>query len=431
MTRRVVITGIGAVTPLGLSVSQTWDGLVKGRSGIGPISIFDASEFSTRIAGEVHGFDFDYWTDEDPALKCATRSTFFALQAADEAFRKSLLKPFMINPERFGIYFGAGDSGLDFGPFVESVVSSLGTNGEGSVVNKARYLEASALHMNPLSELESQPFMTVTHLARRFYIRGPVSNCLTACAASSQAIGEAYEWIKRGDADLVLSGGSHSMIYPLGIAGFSLLKALSTHNEEPQKASRPFDSKRDGFVLAEGAGAVIMEELSHALKRRARIYGEVIGYGSTTDAYRMTDMDPEGTGAARAMQTALDKGGLSVNDIDYINAHGTATVVNDAIETLVIKKVMGERAAHIPVSSIKSMLGHMIAAAGVVEVITCLMAMRDNIIPPTMNYEEPDPECDLDYVPNAARAAKVNIALSNSFGFGGQNICLALKKYEQ
>jgi 3-oxoacyl-[acyl-carrier-protein] synthase II len=296
-------------------------------------------------------------------------------------------------------------------------------------VDKARYLEASALKMNPLSELESQPFMTVTHLARRFYIRGPVSNCLTACAASSQAIGEAYEWIKRGDADLALSGGSHSMIYPLGLAGFGLLKALSTHNEEPQKASRPFDSKRDGFVLGEGAGAVILEDLSHALKRRARIYGEVVGYGSTTDAYRMTDMDPEGTGAARAMEIALAKGGLRPEDVDYINAHGTATVVNDAIETMVIKKVMGPLASKVPISSIKSMLGHMIAAAGAVEVIACLMAMRDGVIPPTINYEEPDPECDLDYVPNTARPANVDIALSNSFGFGGQNICLALRKY--
>jgi 3-oxoacyl-[acyl-carrier-protein] synthase II len=431
MTRRVVITGMGAVTPLGLSVAQTWDGLIKGRSGIGPISLFDASEFSTRIAGEISGFDFDYWVDTDPALAHATRSTFFALQAADEAFKKSLLKPYTIDPERFGIYFGAGDSGLDFYPFVESVVSSLSVNGSGEIVDKARYLEVSSSKMNALKELESQPFMTVTHLARRFDIRGPVSNCLTACAASSQAIGESFEMIRRGDADIVLSGGSHSMIYPLGVAGFGLLKALSTHNEEPQKASRPFDSRRDGFVLAEGAGVVILEDLEHALKRRVRIYGEIVGYGSTTDAYRMTDMDPEGTGASRAVEIALEKSGLKPEDIDYINAHGTATVVNDMIETRVIKKVMREHAPKVPVSSIKSMLGHMIAAAGAVEVIACAMAMREGVIPPTINYEDPDPDCDLDYVPNAARSAELDAVLSNSFGFGGQNICLAMRKYDE
>lgn len=427
--RRVVVTGIGAVTPLGLSVRETWQGLVRGRPGIGPITLFDASEFPTRIAGEVRGFDFGGWIRRDPALASATRSTFFALQAAEEAFRDSLLRSFNIDSERFGIYFGAGDSGIDFHSFVKTVSSSLGTN--GSVVDKDRYLEASSTHMDGLRELETQPFMTVTHLARRFDIRGPVSNCLTACAASSQAIGEATEWIRRGDADIILSGGSHSMIYPLGVAGFSLLTVLSTRNDEPQKASRPFDKKRDGFVLAEGAAVVILEELSHALKRRAKIYGEMAGYGSTADAYRLTDMDPEGRGACRAMEIALGKADLPPEAVDYINAHGTGTAVNDTIETLVVKKVMGDRAYKTPVSSIKSMLGHMIAAAGAVEVIACLLAMRDSLIPPTINYEEPDPDCDLDYVPGAARRASVKTALSNSFGFGGQNICLALKKYDE
>ncbi len=427
-SRRVVITGMGAVSPLGNSVCETWSGLIQGKSGIDTISLFDASEFSTRIAGEVRDFNFDYWIQQDPALADARRSTFFAVQAADEAFKRSLLRPFNIHPERFGIYFGAGDSGLDFGPFVESVVSSLGNNGE--VVNKERYLNASFSKMSALRELETQPFMTVTHLARRFDIRGPVSNCLTACAASSQAIGEAFEWIRRGDADIVLSGGSHSMVYPLGLAGFGLLRALSTHNEEPQKASRPFDARRDGFVLGEGAAVVILEEMKHAIKRKARIFGEVIGYGSTSDAYRLTDMDPEGSGAERAIKIAMEKGKIKPEDIDYINAHGTATSVNDMIETLVIKKVMGKRAYKIPVSSIKSMLGHMIAAAGGMEVIACALAMRDGLIPPTINYEEQDPDCDLDYVPNQARQAEVKIALSNSFGFGGQNICLALRRYD-
>lgn len=429
MNRRVVITGMGAVSPLGGSVRETWSGLLTGRSGIGKISIFDASEFRTKIAGEVKNFDFEDWRWHDPSLAHATRSTFFALQAAEEAFKDSYIKRFNIDPERFGIYFGAGDSGIDFDSFVQTVAKSLGPNG-GDVIDKGRYMESSSHHMTGLKELEAQPFMTVTHLARRFDIRGPVSNCLTACAASSQAIGEAFEWIRRGDADLVMSGGSHSMIYPLGIAGFSLLTALSTSNNEPQKASRPFDKHRDGFVLAEGAGVVLLEELTHALKRNAKIYAEVIGYGSTSDAYRLTDMDPEGRGARRAMEIAMEKAGIRPEDVDYINAHGTATSVNDAIETLVIKKVMGERAYRIPVSSIKSMLGHMIAAAGVVEVIACVLAMRDRLIPPTINYTEPDPDCDLDYVPNAARESDVNIALSNSFGFGGQNICLALKGYD-
>lgn len=429
MKRRVVITGLGAVTPLGLSVKETWAGLLMGRSGIGNISIFDAREFPTRIAGEVKNFDFEKWMARDPALRHASRATFFALQAAEEAYKDSLLRPFNIDPERFGIYFGAGDSGIDFGSFVNTVTSSLGENGNG--VDKIRYMKSAEQHMHALKELESQPFMSVTHLARRFDLRGPVSNCLTACAASSQAIGEAYEWIRRGDADLVMSGGSHSMIYPLGVAGFSLLTVLSKRNDDPAHSSRPFDKSRDGFVLAEGAGVVIMEELGHALRRNARIYGEVAGYGSTTDGYRLTDMDPEGKGASRAMEVAMHKARIKPEDVNYINAHGTATAVNDSIETLVIKKVMGDQAYKVPVSSIKSMLGHMIAAAGVIEVIACLLVMRDRLIPPTINYEEPDPDCDLDYVPNTAREADVDVALSNSFGFGGQNICLAIKGYHE
>lgn len=429
MKRRVVVTGVGAVTPLGNNARTFWPRLVRGESGIDRISIFDAEGFPTRIAGEVKNFDFNHWIHRDPALQEACRSTFFALQAAQEAFHDSHLKAFNIDPERFGIYFGAGDSGIDFDPFIHSITESFGTMAP-ELVNKQKYFEAASRHMSGRSELEAQPFMTVTHLARHFDIRGPVSNCLTACAASSQAIGEAAEWIFRGDADFVLTGGSHSMIYPLGVAGFSLLTALSTQNDEPQKSSRPFDKKRDGFVLGEGAGALILEELSHALKRKARIYGEIVGYGSTADAYRLTDMDPQGEGAARAMEIAMDKAGLLPGEIDYINAHGTSTSVNDRIETLAIKRAMGDAAYRIPVSSIKSMLGHMIAAAGGVEAIACLFAMRDELIPPTINYEEPDPECDLDYVPNHARRANVRTALSNSFGFGGQNICLAMRRFD-
>lgn len=426
--RRVVVTGMGAVTPLGNNLKDTWLRITQGKSGIGPITLFDASRFSTRIAGEVKGFPFEKWVEHDPPLACATRSTFFALQAAAEAYKDAGLRPFCVNPNRFGIYFGAGDSGIDFEPFLKTLLPSFTTSGS-EIIDKEKYLANSSQHMSALRELESQPFMTVTHLTRLFDIRGPVSNCLTACAASSQAIGEAFEWLRRGDADVIMAGGTHSMIYPMGVAGFSLLTALSTRNDAPEKASRPFDKKRNGFVIGEGSGVLILEDLDHALHRQAQIYGEIVGYGSTADAYRLTDMDPEGKGASRAMEIALEKGGLGPENVDYINAHGTSTVVNDSLETLVIKKVMKEYAPKIPVSSTKSMLGHMIAAAGGVEAAFCFLAMRDSILPPTINYEEPDPDCDLDYVPNMARRAEIAVTLSNSFGFGGQNICLAMRKY--
>ena len=426
--RRVVVTGMGAVTPLGLSCEENWKNWVAGKSGIGAISLFDADEFPVRIAGEVRGFDFDSWRSQNSEFGASGRSTLFALQAAQEAFQDAELEASQEDPERFGLYFAAGDWGIDLDGFVATVLSAWGENGK--VVDPGKYIARSRDYLEARRELEIQPFMTVRHLTRQFGIEGPVSSCLTACAASSQAIGEAFEWIRRGDCDVVLTGGSHSMVYPFGIAGFSLLTVLSKRNDEPERASRPFDKKRDGFVLSEGAAVLVVEELSHALKRGAKIYGEITGYGSTADGYRLTDMDPEGEGARRALQGALQKAGITTEEVDYINAHGTATAVNDAIETLVIKKVFGERAYRIPVSSIKSMLGHLIAAAGATELIACLLAIRDGVIPPTINYEEPDPDCDLDYVPNHAREAKVNVAVSNSFGFGGQNICLVARRYE-
>lgn len=424
--RRVVVTGLGAVTPLGLTVPETWKSMLAGCSGVRTISLFDARGFPTRIAGEVRGFDFSAYEREYPH---AIRSTFFAVQAADEAFRDAGIDPDRIDPRRFGIYLGAGDSGIDFEPLARSLWESPGSGGE--VVDKTKYLQASSEKMNGFRELESQPFMTATHLARRFRILGPATTCLTACAASSQAIGEASEWIRRGDADIVMSGGSHSMIYPLGIAGFSLLTALSARNDAPEKASRPFDKRRDGFVLSEGAGIVILEDLLHAVNRRARIYGEIAGFGSTADAYRLTDMDAGGAGAGRAIEMALRKASLPLECVDHINAHGTSTRVNDSIETLAIKRVFKDKAFKIPVTANKSMLGHMIAAAGAVELMSCLMSIRDSVIPPTVNYEEPDPECDLDYVPNRVREVRVKTAVSNSFGFGGQNICLAVRAYEK
>lgn len=426
--RRVVVTGMGAVTPLACDLESTWKKILAGESGIDAIKIFDASGFATRIAGEVKNFPFEKWHRRDPLLKEAFRGTMFALQAAEEALTSSGLKPGSFNANRFGIYFAAGDSGTDSEGFARTLLTATSPNGQ---VNPETYLKASLSFLTGGKELESQSFMTVSHLARIFQLKGVVSNCITACAASSQAVGEGFEQIRRGDADIMLTGGSNSMIYPLGICGFSLLTALSTRNDEPKKASRPFDKKRDGFVMAEGAGVMILEEYEHARKRGAKIYGEILSQGCTADAFRLTDMDPEVKGAAEAVTQALAKSGLQPAEIDYISAHGTSTSVNDASETRVIKKVFGESAYKVPMSSIKSQLGHMITAAGVLEAQACLLAMRDSILPPTINLEDPDPECDLDYVPNHARQAKVEKAISNSFGFGGQNVCLVLKKFEE
>lgn len=425
-SRRVVITGMGAVTPLGNSVPENWENWLAGKSGIGPISLFDASEFPVRIAGEVKGFDFESWKSREPRAGSAGRSTFFTLQSAEEALRDTRLVLADEDLDRMGIYFAAGDWGINLDGFVATVCSAWGENGK--VVNPSSYLARSPEYLKGHEELEIQPFMTVNHLARRFGFKGPVSSCLTACAASSQAIGEAFEWIRRGEADVVMTGGAHSMIYPFGVAGFAQLTVLSRRNEEPERASRPFEKGRDGFVLSEGAAVLVLEELNHARARGAPVYGELTGYGSTADAYRLTDMDPQGDGACRAMEGALRKSGRVPEDVDYINAHGTATTVNDSIETLAIKKVFAERAYQVPISSIKSMLGHTIAAAGAIELIACLLAIRDGLIPPTINYEEPDPVCDLDYVPNQAREAAVDVALSNSFGFGGQNIGLIVER---
>jgi 3-oxoacyl-[acyl-carrier-protein] synthase II len=293
----------------------------------------------------------------------------------------------------------------------------------------AKFTKLGLETLHPLAEVEQEPNMPAGHLAAMFDAQGPNLNCLTACAASSQAIGEAVEIVRRGEADVMLSGGCHSMIHPFGVTGFNLLTALSTRNDEPTRASRPFDNDRDGFVLGEGAAMVVLEELEHAKKRGAKIHGEVIGYGSTADAYRITDTHPEGRGAASCITMALNDAGLGTHDIHYINAHGTSTDVNDKVETLAIKKVFGEHAYKIPVSSTKSMMGHLIAAAGATELIVCLLAIRDGLLPPTINYETPDPNCDLDYVPNKVREGKCDHALSNSFGFGGQNISLIVSRF--
>ncbi len=425
--KRVVITGMGAVTPLGNTVGATWKALLAGRSGIDAITLFDASTFPTRIAGEIKGLNVFDWKIFE-AFRSLGRNSLFALEAAAEAKIGAGLMNETCDPSRLGIYFGAGDGGFDFVQYASLLMSAYDL--ESSSVSARRYIAESVAHADVKKIIEQEPAQVVHHLAEYFKVKGPVFNCLTACAASSQAIGEAAEIIRRGDADVMITGGAHSMIHPLGMAGFNLLTALSTRNEGPQKASRPFDKERDGFVLSEGGAVLILEELEHAKKRGVRIYAELAGYGSTADAYRMTDPHPEGRGAVRAMRLAMEDAGMNPEDIDYINAHGTSTQLNDQIETASVKQVFGARAYKIPMSSIKSMLGHMIAAAGATELIASILTIRDGIIPPTINYCTPDESCDLDYVPNQARRAKVDAVLSNSFGFGGQNITLIVKRFD-
>ena len=425
--KRVVITGLGAVTPLGNNVRETWEGLKNGRSGVARITLFNAESFPTRIAGEVKDFNFSKWTRTNGTNHFLGRNSHFALEAAGEAVHDARVDIRRLNPERFGVYFGAGDGGFDFSEYASIVSGSTRANAEG--VEPEEYHKNSLHRISAERILEQDPCQVIYHLAEVFQARGVVSNCLTACAASSQAIGEAAEIIRRGEADLMLSGGAHSMIHPLGVAGFNLLTALSTHNDVPEGASRPFDKERDGFVLSEGAGVLILEELDHAKKRGAKIYAELAGYGASADAFRLTDPHPEGRGARQAMAAALRDAALSREVIQVINAHGTSTQLNDAIETRSVKELFGAHAEKIPMSSNKSMLGHMIAAAGAVELIASVLTIRDGVIPPTINYETPDENCDLDYVPNKAREAKVETVLSNSFGFGGQNIALIVKRF--
>ncbi|MEZ6051112.1 MAG: beta-ketoacyl-ACP synthase II [Planctomycetaceae bacterium] len=426
MRRRVVVTGIGCITPIGNSVEETWASLREGKVGIGNITHFDASEFPTTFAAEVKNFDLANYVDDPKAFEFAGRNIRFAIGAAQQAVQDSGLLEGEFDPASFGVYLGAGEGQQDFQLFMQMIAQS---NRDGEFDFDA-FTRAGLQMLNPKVEIEQEPNMPAGHLASLFNAQGPNLNCLTACAASSQAIGEATEIIRQGDADIMLSGGSHSMIHPFGVTGFNLLTALSTRNESPQTASRPFDKDRDGFVLGEGAGMLILEEYEHARKRGAHIYGEIAGYGSTADAYRITDIHPEGRGAVRCIQRALSDASLNTDQIDYINAHGTSTLVNDKVETMAIKQALGENSKSTPVSSTKSMMGHLIAAAGSVEAIICLLSMRDNLLPCTMNYETPDPDCDLDYIPNESRDAEVNRTLSNSFGFGGQNVTLVFSSLD-
>lgn len=427
MRRRVVVTGLGCVTPVGNSIEAMWKSLQEAKSGIDYITHFDATGFPTKFAAEVRGYSLGDYIPNPERFEYAGRNIRFAIGAAAQAVKDAGLEAGGKAPERFGVYLGAGEGQQDFMLFMSIIAEAQSKTGE---FDMETFTRLSLERMNPKAEMEQEPNMPAGHLASLFNAQGPNLNCLTACAASSQAIGEATEIIRQGEADIMLSGGAHSMIHPFGVTGFNLLTALSTHNDAPRQASRPFDRNRDGFVLGEGAGMLILEELEHAKSRGARIYGEVAGYGSTADAYRITDIHPQGRGATSCIKMALADARLNPTDIEYVNAHGTSTEVNDKVETAAIKHSLGDHAYKVAVSSTKSMMGHLIAAAGSAEAIVCLLAMRDGILPPTINYETPDPDCDLDYVPNTTRQGKVKHSLSNSFGFGGQNVSLVFSQFK-
>jgi 3-oxoacyl-[acyl-carrier-protein] synthase II len=415
------------ITPVGRDLESTWSALLAGKSGVGPISLFDARTFPTRIAAEVPDFRLGDYIENADRWAEHSRNTRFALAAAAMAMKDSglLERHVVFNRRRFGIYLGSGEGQQDFPRFVSLVNRSI----RDGRVDTTEFTRLGVKELHAMREAEQEPGTPSAHLASVYGAKGFNANCLTACAASSQAIGEAFELLRRGGADVILSGGTHSMIHPFGVTGFIRLTALSTRNDEPQRASRPFDRDRDGFILGEGAGMLVLEDLDHARARGARIHGEIVGYGSSADAFRITDSHDEGRGAIACLREALAAAHLDPEDIDYINAHGTSTAVNDSIETLAIKRTFGPTAYKVPISSTKSMMGHLIAAAGSVEAIVCLLTIRDGMLPPTINLESPDPDCDLDYIPRVARRKKVDVALSNSFGFGGQNITLILRRF--
>ncbi|UCC32813.1 MAG: beta-ketoacyl-[acyl-carrier-protein] synthase family protein [Phycisphaerales bacterium] len=425
---------MGWVTPLGHDIETVWRRMLTGDSGVASTTLFDARTFPSSFAAEVKDFSLEQFLKSDaPKHQGASRNAQFALASGVTAWEHAGLSRYVgLDPTRVGVYLGGGEGPIDFDPCAAAALAGcLGEDSEVTPLDTVRWAQTAQRVLDAICELEQDPNMAGGHLAVQFNAQGPNFNTLTACAASTQAIGEAMHVILRGDADVMITGGTHSMIHPLGVTGFNRLTALSTRNESPRTASRPFDRTRDGFVLGEGAAIVILEEPEHARHRGARILAEVVGYGSTADAFRITDIHEEGRGAIAAMQGALDSAGMTPEDIDYVSTHGTGTEENDKIETLAIRRVFGEYADRIAVNSIKSMIGHLIAAAGAVELITCVLAIRDGVIPPTINYTTPDPNCDLDCVPNKARKREVRAALSNSFGFGGQNNTLIVRSPEQ
>jgi beta-ketoacyl-acyl-carrier-protein synthase II len=410
---RAVITGLGAITPLGLDVGQFWEGLTAGRSGITRITQFDASHLPCQVAGEVKDFDPGRYMDFKEARRMS-RCSQLAIATAREAMRDAGFNGNFADPERVGVVLGTAIGGLEK---ADEGITTLRQHGYGRV--------------NPFIAPAAICNMPAHHLSQMHHTLGPLSTIVTACAAGTQAVGEAAEVIRRGAADVVITGGVEATIRDFAIGGFSAMRALPTRfNHQPERASRPFNKDRDGFVYSEGCGVLILENLEHARGRGARIYAEVIGQASSSDAYHVAMPDPTAEGAVRAMRWALQDAGISLDEVDYINAHGTSTPANDAGETLAIKKLFGERAYSIPISSTKSMIGHPMGAAGALEAIACALSLTHGLIHPTINYECPDPDCDLDYVPNTAREVRARTTLSNSFGLGGQNACLVLRRFE-
>lgn len=410
--RRVVITGIGIVSPIGTGKEKNWLNCIEGKSGIGKITKFDASAFRTTIAGETKNFDPSKFLDPkevdkfDPFIHYALASAVLAIEDSKLAMDRE-------NPERVGVYIGSGIGGLST---IEKTYNIILNHGPRRI---SPYL-IPGLIINMASGLVSIIFGA----------KGPNSSTATACATSAHSIGDSFRIIQRGEADIMISGGAEAPITPTSLGGFCALRALSMRNDEPEKASRPFDLNRDGFVMGEGAGVIILEELEHALSRNANIYAEIVGYGMSGDAFHVTAPCSDGDGAVRCMKLAIEDAGIKPEDIDYINAHGTSTPLNDKIETIAIKKLFGSHAYKLAISSTKSMTGHLLGAAGAVETIFTTLAIKEGIVPPTINYEFPDPECDLDYVPNKARKMEIKYAMNNSFGFGGTNASLVLKRFE-
>ena len=414
--RRVVITGTGIISCVGKSVDEFWDSISNGRSGISTITRFDVSEYRTRIAGEIKDFDITKYIP----FKEAKRLDLFcqyAIAAADEAMAQA------------GLGKDVAECGI--APARVGVIASSGIGGLGTITQQQTVLDSRGPgRVSPLVIPMMIGDLAAGNLSIRYNAQGPNMGLVTACATATHSIGEALWMIKRNDADIMIAGGSEASIVPLGLAGFSSMKALSTRNDDPQGASRPFDANRDGFIMAEGAGVLILEELEHAKKRGANIIGEVVGYGATGDAFHITSPNPEGDGAARAITTAMNHAGINPEDIDYINAHGTSTSLNDKYETKAIKRALGEAAKTVSISSTKGATGHGLGAAGALESIACLKAIQKGLIPPTINYETPDPECDLDYTPNKAKEKNVNVALNVNLGFGGHNGALLFKRFK-
>lgn len=410
---RIVVTGLGVISPLGNDIASFWQAIKDGESGIGELTTFDAGSFDSRIAGEVKIFEPSLYGISLKDTKRMDRFVQFAVASTKQALLDSGIDLAKTDLNRVGVVVGSGIGGLD-------------------IIEKEHnvFLQKGAARLSPFLI----PMLIVNEAAGQigisFGLRGPNFCVATACASGSHAIGDAFRILERGDADVMVAGGTESCIVPTGVGGFCALKALSTRNNEPQKASRPFERDRDGFIMAEGCGIVVLETLEHAKKRNAHIYVEMAGYGSSCDAYHMTAPDPDGDGAARAMTLALKDAKLNNNEVNYINAHGTSTKLNDKIETMAIKRALGNHAKKVMVSSTKSMTGHLLGAAGGVEFIVCCLSIKDSVVPPTINYDHPDPECDLDYVPNTARLVKVDACMSNSLGFGGHNATLVVKRFK-